>query len=260
MSILDKIVAFKRDEVFIRQKSTPVEKLKESPYYSSSCQSLENALLRSKTGIIAEFKRKSPSRQNINVSANPDEIVSDYDTNGASGISVLTDMRFFGAQQKDFDKARSATTLPILRKEFIIDPYQVIESKAMGADAILLIGAVLSFSDSKVLADQAVALGMEVVYEIRNPGEIAKVPISATIIGVNNRNLNTFQVDYRHSLKILKDLPSHKTKISESGLSNSAAICTLRDVGYHGFLIGEFFMKDNKPGHTLAWLISECKK
>ena len=252
MNILDRIVANKAKEIAERKKLVPVKRLEEYPLFAPGRTSLaENILDKSRSGIIAEFKRKSPSAGLINGQAEPGRVVAGYFRNGASGASVLTDTMFFGGNCSDLSAAREACCGPILRKDFIIDEYQVIESRAAGADAIILIAAILDKRRVSSLGKLARQLGLEVLLEIRSISETGMIDCSTNIIGVNNRNLGTFDTDVAVSGDMIEHLPAELTKISESGISSPEAIRNLKAMGYNGFLIGEMFMREADPALKL---------
>jgi indole-3-glycerol phosphate synthase len=248
MNILDAIIKQKRTEVAEKQKLIPVEVVKQSEYFTRQVFSMKQSLLDpSKTGIIAEFKRKSPSKGNINQVADVVHVTEAYTKNGASALSVLTDEHFFGGSPNDLVRAR-VNKLPIIRKDFIIDEYQVVESKAMGADAILLIAACLSPLEVKQLAEFAVLIGLEVLLELHDESELEHICDKIDLVGINNRNLKTFDVDIDRSLAMAAKIPSGKIKIAESGISTVENIRLFRKNGFSGFLIGENFMKQENPG------------
>ena len=249
MTILDTIVVAKKEEVATKKKHSPIVEMEKSPYFKASCYSLKEHIKDpSKHGIIAEFKRRSPSKGIIHEGACPKTITQGYIQAGASVLSVLTDHSFFGAQENDFSIARESNSSPILRKEFIIDEYQVIESKAMGADAILLIAKILTVAEIKKFAGLAKNLGMEVFLETHNEQEVRHAAdLEVDLIGINNRNLNTFEVDVENSIRLAQQLPPHVLKIAESGISSVPLFNTLKENGFDGFLIGEYFMRDPQP-------------
>jgi indole-3-glycerol phosphate synthase len=248
MTILDRILDNKKKELALAKRLITVQELEQSLHFNRKTISLSEFLLsKSKTGIIAEFKRKSPSKGIINSSSSVEEVTEGYFKHGASALSILTDTQFFGGSNTDLLKARGNIELPILRKEFIFDEFQVLESKSIGADAILLIGAVLEQNEILLLARQARNLGLEVVLEIHNIDELDKVNEYISIIGVNNRNLKTFEVSTQISEMMAAKIPGGFPKISESGISTLEAIAKLRKSGYDGFLIGEKFMCTPDP-------------
>ena len=248
MNILDAIIKQKRTEVAEKQKLIPVDVVKQSEYFTRQVFSMKQSLLDpSKTGIIAEFKRKSPSKGDINQVADVVNVTEAYTKNGASALSVLTDEHFFGGSPNDLVRAR-VNNLPIIRKDFIIDEYQIVESKAMGADAILLIAACLSPLEVKQLAEFAVLIGLEVLLELHDESELEHICDKIDLVGINNRNLKTFDVDIDRSLAMAAKIPSDKIKIAESGISTVENIRLFRKNGFSGFLIGENFMKQENPG------------
>ena len=241
MTILEEIIAYKKIEVSKLKIQVPFRKLEQSDYFEREVLSMESFLGdMTKTSIIAEFKRKSPSKGIINEHAEPEEVAKGYTEGGASGISVLTDNRYFGGSPEDLNRARKVTSIPILRKDFTIDEYQLVESKAIGADAILLIAACLSFKGLKDLARTAKSLGLQVIMEVHESSELKHINEFVDIIGVNNRDLKTFKVDINTSVELIKQIPSELTTISESGIDSTEHIKILRESGYDGFLIGEF--------------------
>lgn len=248
MNILEKIILHKKKEVAIRSLHTPFKELERSLFFHREIIPLRDYILNpSRTGIIAEFKRKSPSRGIINNLAEPEKIVSGYSLIGASAVSVLTDLEFFGGSNTDLLRARTSCNIPILRKDFIIDEYQIIETRAIGADAILLIAAALNKNTVYTLARFAQSLGLQVLLEIHHYSEIDMINGFINVVGVNNRNLNTFEVNTDISVEMAGRLPADIVRISESGLSSPEVIKNLRHAGYHGFLMGETFMKTDDP-------------
>ncbi len=259
MNILDKIIADKFKEVELKKSLIPVSQLENSVLFNRKCISLaEN--LRIGSGIIAEHKRRSPSKDVINQSLNVQDVAKGYEEAEVSGISVLTDGKYFGGSLEDLLYARASVNIPVLRKEFMIDEYQVLEAKAYGADAILLIAAVLTEKQLTYLADSAKKLGMDVLLEIHNEEELQKsMKVNADMIGVNNRNLKTFEVDIANSKKLSGLIPNDFVKVSESGISSTAAIADLKNYGFEGFLIGENFMKTKDPGAAAREFITQLK-
>ena len=259
MNILDKIVAQKQIEVAARKLQTPVAVLEQMQYFSAETLSLYSFLLDpTKTGIIAEYKRKSPSKGVINDQATVEEVTMAYAKYGASGISVLTDTEFFGGSLTDL-LAATINELPLLRKDFMIDEYQLIEAKAHGAEVILLIAACLNPGKVKSMAATAKSLGLEVLLEIHNEQELEHICDSIDLVGVNNRNLKTFEVTIDTSLALIKQIPTNKLAIAESGISNVDTIVTLRQAGFKGFLIGENFMKQASPSIAFADFVNQLK-
>ena len=247
MNILEAIIERKKVEVEERKAATPVEVLRQSELYARPVVSLKQFLLdETKTGIIAEFKRRSPSKGSINEQANVVEVTTAYTTNGASALSVLTDEYFFGGSTADLLKAR-VNEIPILRKDFIIDEYQIEEAKAMGADVILLIAACLTPAQVQSLAAYAKQLGLEVLLELHAEEELQHVCEETGIVGINNRDLKTFKVDIERSLRMAEQIPPGKIKVAESGISTIENILLFQKHGFKGFLIGENFMKEENP-------------
>jgi indole-3-glycerol phosphate synthase len=249
MDILTKIIADKRREVALKKQVVPVHQLENTALFGRRGASLCTALKESTTGIIAEHKRRSPSKDTINLDTNVAQVAKGYQTAGACGMSVLTDLKYFGGSLEDLLLARAVVDMPLLRKEFIIDTYQVLEAKAHGADVILLIAAVLTREEIKTLSEFAKSLGLEVLLEVHDLEELRKsVMPSLDLLGVNNRNLKTFQVDLETSKALADEIPSDFIKVSESGIGTTTAIAELKTYGYQGFLIGENFMKTKDPG------------
>lgn len=246
MTILDKIVADKRKEIHYKKSVIPLEQLKKSVLFNRKTHSLSKNLKKSHSGIIAEHKRRSPSKSVINQSLNCFEVVQAYEKSGVCGISVLTDGKYFGGSLDDLLIARANCELPLLRKDFVIDAYQIYEAKAFGADVVLLIASVLTTEEVKQFSALAKELGLEVLLEIHNQEELGKSIFSEIdLLGVNNRNLKTFKVDIENSKNLAHLIPDTFVKISESGISNIKAIKELQPFGFKGFLIGENFMKTN---------------
>jgi indole-3-glycerol phosphate synthase len=249
MNILDEIVANKLSEVASLKDACPTMQLEQSIFFSRQTVSLCSYVLRAdKTGIIAEFKRRSPSKGMINENASVEQITTGYVTAGASALSVLTDKKFFSGDNTDLKAARSANSCPIIRKDFTIDEYQVIEAKSIGADAILLIAAILKPGEIKSLTKFAHSFGLEVLLEVHDEHELnVNLESGADLIGVNNRNLKTFAVNIDTSKMLAGLIPDTVVKVSESGISSVENILKLRKFGYQGFLIGENFMKASRP-------------
>ncbi|SDH07727.1 indole-3-glycerol phosphate synthase TrpC [Psychroflexus sediminis] len=245
--ILEEITGYQQLVVNLKKQKMPVEVLKSFPEFSSSTRSLKQAVAGSGQGIIAEFKRRSPSKEAINLKADVIEIAQSYEQMGAVGMSVLTNQRYFGGSLEDLQLAKSVCKLPILRKDFMVDPYQIYEAKAYGADAILLIANALPSEKLEELAVLAHDLGLEILFEIHQAEEIKKLaPKYIDLIGVNNRNLRTFDVDLQQGLDMLPHLPSELLKISESGIQDRESIEKLIQQGFNGVLVGEFFMKQKR--------------
>jgi indole-3-glycerol phosphate synthase len=261
MTILDEIIEYKKKEVNLFASLTPVKELEKSRFFRRDTISLSEFLIdKSKTGIIAEFKRKSPSKGILNSFSSVEDVTSGYFREGASGVSILTDTQFFGGSASDLSHAREKNSFPILRKDFIIEQYQVIESKSIGADAILLIAAVLGKKKALDLAELARSLGMEVILEIHEQQELEIINHHINIIGINNRNLKTFEVNTETSADMAQKIPAGFLKISESGISSKHEIEKLRISGYDGFLIGEKFMSAPDPVEAFAEFAKNLKQ
>ncbi len=256
MNILDKIIIDKRKEVALKKQLIPSGALYKYPLFDRESRSLAAELKMSRSGIIAEHKRRSPSRSVINQDLNVHDVANGYEKAGVCGISVLTDGKYFGGSLDDLMLARAAVSIPLLRKEFIIDAYQILEAKAYGADVILLIAAILSREEIKKFSELAKSLNLEVLLEVHNLEELeTSIFPGIEMIGVNNRNLKTFEVSIDISKKLSENIPDDFVKVSESGISSVEVIKDLRNYGYKGFLIGENFMKTNDPGaHSLEFI------
>jgi len=260
MDILEEIVAHKRIEVAEQKEQTPAKKLyaevERMMAEGISKRSLSQALTEDDFGIIAEFKRKSPSKGWIKEDGKPEIIPLSYEQNGAAALSILTDEMYFGGSLDYIRKARPLVNLPILRKDFIIDEYQLFQARHIGADAVLLIAADLSKQEVRSLTALAHDLALEVLLELHSEHELDYADIEVEAIGVNNRNLGTFVTDVQNSFRLASQLPQDKVLVSESGISNPDTIRLLREAGYRGFLIGETFMKTDNPGEALKNFIS----
>ncbi len=260
MNILDKIIADKKIEVALKKGLVPTKYLEQHPLFERHVNSMVAQIKQSNSGIIAEHKRRSPSKDVINNTLKVPAVVKGYEKAGVCGISVLTDGPYFGGALEDLLIARAAVETPLLRKEFIVDPYQIIEAKAHGADAILLIAAVLTRAEIQSLSNLAQSLGLEVLLEVHNLEELEKsIMPSLDLIGVNNRNLKTFEVSLDTSKTLATSIPSDFVKISESGISEVSAIKDLKTYGYSGFLVGENFMKTNDPGAAALAFIKQIE-
>ena len=260
MNILDIILANKRQELKLAKELTSVKELEQSPLFSRQCYSARQFIKRSdKSGIIAEFKRASPSKGVINDKVSVKEVTTGYASAGASCLSILTDQKFFGGSTADILEAREYNTLPILRKDFIIDEFQIIEAKSIGADMILLIAECLNAQEVKHLASFAKSLGVEVLMELNQLEEIDKICPELSLVGVNNRDLRTFNVDVNRSIEIGKYIPNEFVKVSESGLSNPEDVKKLKLHGFDGFLMGEAFMKTANPAISCSQFIKDAE-
>lgn len=260
MNTLEEIVYHKKKEVAVSKKKAAISQLEKQPLFERTGYSLKASLEnREKTGIIAEFKRKSPSKGVINGTADVAEVTRAYTFHGAAGVSVLTDQLFFGGTFADFSAARKTDT-PLLRKDFIIDEYQLFESKAMGADVILLIAACLTATEAKNLARTAKNLNLEILLELHGEGELDHVNEFIDFVGVNNRNLKTFTVDLDQSIRFADKLGRDVLKVAESGIQSVADVIYLKQAGFDGFLIGENFMKHADPSIAFADFVHELKE
>ena len=257
MNILDKITLDKRKEVALRKQLIPVSQLEQSVLFNRPTVSLANNLKNSTSGIIAEHKRRSPSKAVINNNLNVQDVASGYESAGVCGMSVLTDGKYFGGALDDLLTARASCNLPLLRKEFIIDEYQILEAKAYGADVILLIAGILSRNEIKQFSEFAKSLNLDVLLEVHDEQELHKALMpSLDMLGVNNRNLKTFNVSLETSKQLSQLIPNDFVKVSESGISSTSAIKELQPYGYKGFLIGENFMKTDNPGASATTFIN----
>lgn len=246
-NILNTIIEHKLVEVAARKKDMSIAELEAMPLFSAKTSSLKASIQEEgKTGIIAEFKRQSPSKGIINAIAGVEEVTKAYEQFGASGISVLTDQTFFGGSLTDLSIA-VARTIPVLRKEFIVDEFQLIEAKAYGASVILLIAACLTAEKTKQLAIIAKSLGLEVLLELHDATELGHICEEVDLVGINNRSLKSFEVNIEHSLQLKNQLPKNKLSIAESGIYDVETFKLLKKEGFDGFLMGEYFMKQADP-------------
>jgi len=262
MTILDKIIAFKKREITKIKSEISVQKLVKSPLFKRTPISLKASLLsENSTGIIAEFKRQSPSKGIINDQVSVTDVTNGYLNAKVAAQSILTDISFFGGSMADLMEARTVnTTTPILRKDFIVDGFQIVEAKAIGADAILLIASCLTASQLKNYGTLATDLGLEVLYEVHTQAELDKInDLDNKIIGINNRNLKTFTVDLENSISLSQQIPDSCVKVSESGISDPRVITGLKEYGFKGFLIGETFMKEEDPGIACQDFINQIR-
>jgi len=256
MDILKKIIEYKKPKVQELKELVPVKYLEKSIYFDTPVASMKEYLTRDNaSGIIAEFKRKSPSKGDINKYADVEQVTLGYMQAGASALSVLTDKNFFGGKNEDLTIARKYNFCPILRKDFIFDEYQIFEAKSIGADVILLIAEVLTKAEIKNLAGLANSIGLEVLLEIHSENQLDKLNENIDIIGVNNRNLKTFEVSVENSIALSGKLPNDIPRISESGINNPEDVKRLREYGFIGFLIGERFMKAPRPAEACKTFI-----
>ena len=258
--ILEEIVAWKRRELEIMKEMQPTQKLQriieEQTYYKRP--PIADALKSSSTGIIAEFKRKSPSLGWINEDAKASDIPFSYQQNGAAALSILTDNRYFGGDDEFVKEARmSGVRIPVLYKNFVIDEHQLLQARLCGASTVLLIAACLDFYECKRLLLTAHSLGLEVLLEMHSEEELVYAELEPDLYGINNRHLGSFQTDVETSFRLVDQLPENSVKVSESGISNTATVRARREAGFEGFLIGEAFMKTDNPGKALAEFISK---
>lgn len=259
MNILDQIVLTKKTEVEMAKKLVSVKALEAGAYFNRQPYSLKEFMLaQERTGIIAEFKRRSPSRGVINDYSTVVEVTNGYAAAGASAISVLTDTDYFGGHPKDLMEARAANSVPLLRKDFMIDEYQILEAKAFGADIILLIASILSPAQIDTFSKFAKSLDLNVLLEVHNRVELERsINPNLDAIGVNNRNLADFSVNIQTSFDLVKEIPNEFLKISESAISDPKIINQLKLAGFNGFLIGENFMKTAHPGAAMRQFTEE---
>lgn len=260
MNILEQIIESKKIFLNQRKEAVSIKKLEASVFFNRNCESLVKRLGKTDTsGIIAEFKRRSPSKGIINDKAIIENVVRAYESSGAAGISVLTDEEYFGGSNIDLEKARKTVGIPLLRKDFMIEEYQVVEAKAIGADVILLIASCLSPTDVKRLAGVAKNLGLEILLELHEEKELEHICNDTELIGINNRNLKTFDVDIERSLRMAEKIPAEKIMIAESGINSVENIRLFKENGFKGFLMGEYFMKEKDPGIAFAEFVTKLK-
>jgi indole-3-glycerol phosphate synthase len=259
MNILEQIKQHKLSEVSSKRELYPTKLLERTPYFASSCVSMKEYISdTSRSGIIAEFKRKSPSKGDINKYANVQEVTLGYMQSGAAALSVITDEQFFGAKKDDLQTARKFNYCPILRKDFVVDEYQIVEAKSIGADAILLIAKMLSPNEIAQFSVFAKSLGLEVFLEFHSEEEIKQNEnAQIDLAGINNRNLNSFEVDIENSIRLAGLLPNAVLKIAESGIDTAQTIQTLKQNGFNGFLIGEYLMRHSNPAEKCKELIKQ---
>jgi indole-3-glycerol phosphate synthase len=259
MNILDRIIEYKRVEVAERAAAMPMTVLEGKAGFGRQPLSLCSFLTDpGKTGIIAEFKRRSPSKGIINDRSSVEDVTGGYTAAGASCLSVLTDGPSFGGSTEDLMAAR-VNAIPILRKDFVVDEYQIVEARAMGADVILLIAACLTPAEVRRLAEFALSLELEVLLEIHGEDELEHISDATSIVGVNNRDLKTFTVDIERSIRLIDQIPKDKLLVAESGIDKVETIWRMQDAGFHGFLIGERFMKEQDPAIAFASFVERLK-
>lgn len=258
MNILNKIVAHKKIEVVQAQQQASIQQLENKILFQRHTVSLTHNLLKeNSTGIISEFKRKSPSKGIINNKSEAADVVKEYENAGVSGSSVLTDEQFFGGTIQDFISVRECVSIPLLRKDFMIDEYQFIEAKSIGADVVLLIASILTPAQVKVFTDLAKSLQLEVLLELHDETELNHVYHKVDMVGINNRNLKTFEVDIEQSIRMADKLGNGFVKVAESGISTIETLKHFKQNGFQGFLIGESFMKTANPGRACLDFISQ---
>jgi len=259
MDILNKIAAFKKEEVERRKIQIPARDLQKSVFYELTPPSFYKSLVRNEPAIIGEFKRKSPSKGTINSIADVREVATGYQNAGVAAMSILTDNEFFGGDNSDLMSVAAFSSLPLLRKEFIVDEYQVIEAKSIGASAILLIGSILTAKKCGELTRLASELGLDVLFEIHDLSDLEKINENIRIVGVNNRNLRTFEINMKNSLDLLPKLPQHCLRVAESGFNSVNDVQEMYKGGYNAFLIGQRFMETDNPGKSAYDFITSLK-
>lgn len=261
MNILEEIIAHKHKEVAEKKALYPARLLEKSMYFGSPVVSLRSYILRpDMSGVIAEFKRSSPSKGQINRFAKVQDVSIGYMQGGASALSVLTDEKYFGGHDKDLTTARKFNYCPILRKDFVVDEYQIVEARSIGADAVLLIAEVLEAGEVKRLAEFARSLGLEVLLEMHSAAQLDKICDAVSVVGVNNRDLETFKVDLAASARLAERIPADFVRISESGIATAKDAAFLHANGFQGFLIGEQFMRTSDPAGACARFVREFQK
>lgn len=261
MNILEEIIQYKYKEVELRKAAKSFKQLESSALFETSTFSLKDHLInKGKSGVIAEFKRKSPSKGIINSNADIVKITGGYVSAGASALSVLTDKKFFGGSEDDLLVTRKINQCPILRKEFIVDEYQIVEAKSIGADAILLIAACLSKNEIDRFAKFAKSLKLEILLELHGEEEFDKISSEIELVGINNRNLKTFVVDIEQSKKFASKIPDSFIKIAESGIDSPDIVKDLKSCDFKGFLMGEHFMKTSDPARACADFIKQINQ
>ncbi|WP_300669820.1 indole-3-glycerol phosphate synthase TrpC [Soonwooa sp.] len=259
MTILDKIIQRKKQELEVSKTKVSLQQLKDSEFFNRETFSLKDTL-KSKSGIIAEFKRQSPSKGFINNQFSSLEVVTAYEKFGASAVSILTDSDFFGGNFEDIISVRNHINIPILRKDFMLDEYQFYEAKAIGADIILLIAACLSPAQVSEFTDLAHQLNLEVLLEIHSEEELKHIDKNVDFIGINNRNLKDFKVDLQHSVMLKNQLPKDILSIAESGIYDEEDFIFLKEKGFDGFLMGEYFMKSENPRNKFEEFVTNVSK
>lgn len=260
MNILEKIIIHKRNELSEAKALHSIAHFEQQALFNRKCASLKNKIKQQQFGIIAELKRKSPSKGWLHKNLNFEATAKAYEKAGAAALSVLTDEDFFGGQLAYLQQVKAEVKVPLLRKDFIIDEYQLYQAKAFGADIVLLIAAALSVEVTKNLSIKAKQLGLEILLEVHNEKELTHINEYVDFVGVNNRNLSTFEVSIETSLKLANKIPKDFIRVSESGITKGEEIKQLKDAGYELFLIGEHFMKSENPGFACETLIKTVKE
>jgi indole-3-glycerol phosphate synthase len=261
MTILEQIVAHKYKEVKERKSLFPVHLLEKSSHYQRQPVSLKESLLNENLfGIIAEFKRQSPSKGIINEAAQTNDICSAYIAAGASAVSVLTDLKYFGGTSEDLSETRKTIINPVLRKDFIVDEYQIVEARSIGADAILLIAEIHEAGRLKQLHSFAYSLGLEVLIEVHDEKNFSRIPDDAKIVGINSRNLASFEVNQEHMANLVDNIPGNIVRVAESGIKTTSDYINLKNAGFNGFLIGEAFMNSSDPGKSCMTFTNELRQ
>jgi indole-3-glycerol phosphate synthase len=260
MNMLDQIIGFKRSELKYKKKFLSAGKLEDSVFFKREMPSFYDALAKPGPSIIGEFKRKSPSNGLININSEVGQVARGYEEAGIAAMSILTDMEFFGGDNDDLRNVAEFIKIPVLRKDFIVDEYQVVESKSLGASAILLIADVLSKKEAERLTELSFNLGMDVLFEIHDEKDLEKMGNKIKIIGVNNRDLKTSEVSIDHSLKLFSCLPEDCLKVAESGFRTCNEVSKFFTAGYNAFLIGGKFMKSRNPGKAAQRFMKDLKK
>jgi indole-3-glycerol phosphate synthase len=258
MNILDKIIQRKKQEVAEAKSKISAEQLKDSEFFGRPTFSLKETI-KTKSGIITEFKRQSPSKGVINDKVSPLDVVSQYEKFGASAVSILTDKDFFGGSFDDILSVKNQINIPILRKDFMIDEYQFYEAKSIGADVILLIASCLSPTQVSEFTELAHSLNLEVLLEIHSEDELKHINKNVDFVGINNRNLKDFKVDLQHSVDLKNKLPKDIFSVAESGIYNEEDFRFLKEKGFDGFLMGEYFMKNENPGEKFGEFIQDVE-
>jgi indole-3-glycerol phosphate synthase len=260
MNILETIIEHKRDEIASRKREVAVSSLRDDELFHRETISLTTALAKKPLfSIIAEIKRSSPSAGEMSMSLKPNQLAHQYEESGASAISILTDRRFFGGSLDDLRNVRHTVQLPLLRKDFIIDEYQIAEAKASGADAILLIAGILDKSQLDEYFEAARSYRLESLVELHDEHELDKIDFDKmNLVGINNRDLRTLEIDRNRTMQISRNIPAGVTLVSESGIQSSADLKHLKDNSIYAALIGELFMKSPNPGHKLQQILHEA--